>query len=97
MPADQITPVPVLDETHTWNLDDTLAQVIGQGVRLLRQRQIAFPPTVTAEQWDDILDEMAEGFETWHTTRHVRRNDEALPKLNRSLDLLREWFPHLWD
>lgn len=35
-----------------------------------------------------VLDEMADGFEAWHQTRHVRRNDEALPKLNRSLDLL---------
>ena len=93
----EIPPVPVLVAAHTWNLDDTLAQVIAQGVRLLRERQVAFPPTLTPDEWDAVLDEMAEGFEAWHQTRHVRRNDEALPKLNRSLDLLREWFPHLWD
>ena len=87
---------PVLREEQVWNLDHTLAAVAGQGIRMLRERDYGHPGSVTNEEWRDILDRMASGFEQY-ASAEVRSEDADMDALNTSLDLLRQWFPHLWD
>lgn len=92
-----IPPVPVLADEHIWNLDVTLAAIIAQGVRRLSEFDNgypAFPGADTMEEWRAVLAEMADGFEEYATEK---RDVLDYAGVERSLDLLRAWFPHLWD
>lgn len=87
---------PALTDKLVWNLDNTFAQILAQGVRRLREMDHGHPVTTTPEGWHAILDEMADGFQRY-ADADACGVDADYELLNRSLDLLREWFPHLWD
>jgi hypothetical protein len=85
--------VPVLSDELVWNLDTTLAQILAQGIGRLREMDHGYPGALTEASWHAILEEMVAGFQSYAEARdHV----PDFGRLNKSLDLLREWFPHLW-
>lgn len=89
--------------SDVWSFDTYLAQVIAGGVRELAGNLHGCPPALVdgddvdagCERWAQILDEIAMGFEHWAT--NDTRGADDLAELNRSLDLLRQWWGHLWD
>ena len=87
---------PVLTDQLVWNLDTTLAQILAQGIGRLREMDHGHPAGLAHEDWLGILREMAAGFQQY-ADADLNCSDADYDKLNRSLDLLREWFPHLWD
>lgn len=81
---------------QTWNLDLTLAMELYTYLRAFKDIKPGHPACLTKEEWDNILDEMIEGF-----ADYIRRKDEInfnaeYPKLNRSLNLLKEYWQALW-
>ena len=81
---------------QTWNLDLTLAMELYTYLRAFKDIKPGHPACLTEEEWDNILDEMVEGF-----ADYIRRKDEIdfnaeYPKLNRSLNLLKEYWQALW-
>lgn len=89
-----MTKIPIIEDELVWNLHVTLAQILAQSVGRLREMDHGYPVTLTTDSWRAVLDEMVDGFQQYADSGdHYPDYD----KLNRSLDLLREWFPHLWD
>lgn len=90
----------------TWSFDYTLAKYMAGVLAEFRRVNIAYVDGLTFEEWDGILKEMQEGFEEYYKARDAQwqgegdnsyvRTEQALPKLRRSLDLMNEWYPHLW-
>lgn len=82
---------------QTWNLNLTLAMEIYTYIRAFRDNTHGHPACLESmEEWDKILDEMMEGF-----ADYIKRRDEVTfhpdnSKLERSLDLLKEWWEALW-
>lgn len=78
-----------------------LGEVIAGSVAELRGRHLAHPAQLTSGEWDEILDQIVEGFKA-----AVRRDE--LPadhphwvvleiKRQRAFELLNKWWYHLWD
>ena len=79
---------------QTWNLNLTLAMELYTYLRAFKDIKPGHPACCTEEEWDNILDEMIEGF-----ADYIRQRDEFEPKmakLNRSLNLMKEWWEALW-
>ena len=81
---------------QTWNLDRTLAMELYSYLRAFKDIKPGHPVCTTKEEWDDILDEMIDGF-----ADYIKRKDEIdlnaeHPKLDKSLDLLKKWWEALW-
>lgn len=94
---DPLFVAPKLTGELLWNLDNTLAQILAQSIRDFRTLQHGYPALFDDQkEWLAVLDEMADGFQAY-ADADSRGENADYDKLNRSLDLLRKWFPHLWD
>jgi hypothetical protein len=90
---------------YDWvNFDEYLAWVIVGGLKMFRHHGSGHPSQLTLEQWNDILDEMIEGFEAYLficSIDAVNEGEEGLNKKketsDRALQLFVEYFPDLWD
>lgn len=93
-------------EEDTFSFNHYLAGVIAGGLDLLAERGIGAPAafyedrenfsddTAALEKWRAVLGEMALGFRLYHDRDMP---DDLPPELDRSFELLREWWGHLWD
>ena len=85
-----------------WSFDTYLAEAIVYGIRELRRVQHGYPAEMSSyEEWDAILAEMEEGFELIADWDWPYDPDEVLVEANRAkcqraLDLLHQYFHHLW-
>ena len=80
-----------------WSMDDYLCFVLAPMLREMKGS--GAPDPLTFEQWDDILEEMAIGFDRWggHFELHDREDEDAAYKaVRRSLTLMRRYFGSLW-
>ena len=79
-----------------WSLDTYLASVLVGSLTSLRDKP-AFPGQFdTQEEWQAILDEMIEGFDLWAARWSPDSEDHDYVKVERSLELLKEYFGCLW-
>jgi hypothetical protein len=90
------SPEVLLADEQIWSLDNTLARVIGAGVRRLREMDHGHPGQLTQDGWREILDEMVSGFEQYAAAEDASE-DPDYAALEHSLDLFKTWFCHLWD
>jgi hypothetical protein len=72
-----------------------LAAFIADGVEKMAAFGNSYPPDLTFECWQEICAEIVAGFRGY--VQESGLDDESSENLNKSLDLLRAWFPHLWD
>jgi hypothetical protein len=75
-----------------------LAAFIADGVEKMAAFGNGYPGELTFEDWQAICAEMVAGFRGF--AKHWgsdTEGPETIENLNKSLDLLRAWFPHLWD
>lgn len=88
-----------------WSFDAYLSKVIAGGIKVLRNNLHSCPPELCepdgdvdkgCERWAAILDEIALGFGDYLDDDEFNR-DPGSPEFNRAFDLLRQWWPHLWD
>lgn len=92
----KIPPVPKLDVEHLWSLDVSLAAILADAIPRLRDLDHGHPYGLTLDEWRTTLTEMADGFAQYAESDKTGF-DPDVDKLNRSLDLLKQWYMHLWD
>lgn len=89
-----------------WSFDIYLSKVIAGGVKVMRENLHGCPPELCdpdgdvdkgCERWAAILDEIALGFDGYTDANGERLEDSDSPEFERAFDLLRKWWPHLWD
>ena len=94
----------------TWSFDFYLSNVISDGCRYLAKTSQGYPSGLSAEKWNDILIEIASGFDEYKkvldfegidgdisTKDFSKLNDERMEKFNHSWDLFKQYFGNLWD
>lgn len=81
------------DDTETWNLDVTFCKFIIPRLQALKEKHFCHPPSITMEEWDDIIQEMIDGFSIHLTDDYIRENFD---KTQKALDLFNKWFFDLW-
>ena len=95
------------DNRDLWGLDFTFIKFIYPRLKLFRETSIGMPGNIyfdcgedddkAREKWNSILDEMLEGFKLAISSESYPLMDEDHEKLERSMDLFREYFFALWD
>ena len=89
-----------------WSFDHYLSDVICRGIEQLREGY-GYPAHLDSfEQWVEILDEMHKGF-YFHAHYWDRMLEDNFswqkeqevydPMLERSLELFKEYYRHMWD
>lgn len=79
----------------TFSLDHYLAKVIAGGVAELRSREFSYPPEISSDEWNAILDKIAVGYK-WYADEQFTATELA-PEFYEAQALLTKWWPHLWD
>lgn len=80
------------DDTETWNLDSTIAAFIVPRLKRFKEINTGYPPELTEEQWDEILDKMIKFFE-------FASDDSKFLEENiyeEGFDLFHKYFHSLW-
>jgi len=88
-------------DRHVWNLDVALAEFLAATLPQLRCPPSSGwpgddPRFPEPEDWNAVVDEMAAGFARYASADRFG-DREAYAEVDRSLELLRGCFPHLWD
>jgi len=98
------------DDSELWSLDWTIVKFIHPRLKAFTKDahlsapmhptetdDTGFPRALTTKEWRAILLEMLDGFEiALDDDLLYPPEGEAGIKIERSLDLFREWFFHLW-
>lgn len=85
------------DDSQTWNLDARLAEHILPRLKRFKEVNIGYPPDLTWEEWQAILDQMIMAIE-WHASDCVERDGSAdrYFKVSEGMELFGRYFCHLW-
>jgi hypothetical protein len=83
------------DDSDTWSLNSSLAQWFLPRLKRFREISIAHPHNITSDEWNDLLDQMIIGFETFLEDNYIG-DQSKVDKIDRALDIFKEWFYHLW-
>lgn len=85
------------DDTETWSLDTTIVDFILPRLKRFKELNNGYPPNLTSESWDEILDEMILAFEEYSKKHNVssslKMNDEIVDK---GFNLFIKYFHDLW-
>ena len=85
------------DDSETWDLGNTtFTRWILPRLKLFRKSAFSHPSAMTKETWEDILDQMIEGFEIVALDKVVL-TDEEEEKVDKSYYLFWEWGSSLWN
>lgn len=84
-------------DTDVWALDTYIASVLHGALQHLAENTVASPPTLSHEEWRDLLEEMAAGFGAWAACSGSTYDEYTLQAARHSLKLLRHWWADLWD
>ena len=81
------------DDTETWCLRSAFSKFIVPRLQAFKEQHICHPCSMTMEEWDNIIQEMIDGF------KEVEKIDEFsadIEKINRALELFSKWYLDLW-
>lgn len=86
------------DDTETWNLNYAISKFMVIRLKKFKELSIAYPATLTPDEWNQILDEMILGFELFLTFDDLTLSEQkkAVKKINKSLGLFKKYFWDLW-
>lgn len=79
----------------SYDLFTYIAAVIQNGVQMLKDRGESYPANMSAEEWDNILDQILVGMEQIAKQEQMEPYDHD--KFRTGMDLLRDHFTALWD
>lgn len=82
----------------TFSLDVSMAKWITPRLKYFKENLHGYPPDVTPEQWDEILEEMYIGFKV--SSRRYEdfpTTAEKAEKIKRALELFHKYYFDLWD
>ena len=104
------------DERIAWNIDSYLAEMIPKWIKELKNGNISVPSHLypegvgtgnkdrdkfIEEKWNNILDEIIEGFNTYEEICYSEYGTEEskilLAKFDNGFDLFQKYFMNLWD
>jgi hypothetical protein len=60
---------------------------------MFKEKKDSYPSELTSEKWNEILDQMIEGFAYYLKDKYEYTNHE---KIDNALELFAKWFHHLW-
>lgn len=85
-------------DADIWNFDAYLAEVVSKGLRQLSRDTMAHPTTLTPEEWEEVLEEIATGFEEWRRLADswTTPTPEQQEAWERTLRLFGRWFNGFW-
>lgn len=79
------------DDTETWNLDLTISRFILPRLKVFKEKTIGYPPELTFEEWQDIIQKMIDYFEA------KSNEDNFLEDIDsEGFDLFCKYFESLW-
>jgi hypothetical protein len=83
------------DDTETWAMDQAFAKFILPRLQRFKEVHICYPPDLTMKKWDNIIQQMIDGFE------EILRRDEKIAdwdvkKVDKGLKLFAKWYHDLW-
>lgn len=82
---------------QTWNLDLTLAMELYTYIKAFKDIAPGHPACFeNMGEWHRVLDEMADGFKDYIDRKNELDFNAEYPKLEHSLDLLKEYWQALW-
>ena len=90
------------DDTEMWSLDCTIAAFIAPRLKVFKEQAARIgdhPVNITSEKWQEILDQMIEGFELYpdHFNWPSEDSNENWKKVYKALELFKNWFFNLWN
>ena len=87
-----------------WNLSYHLAEIILKRLEEFKKmKRVGFPCKISEEKWEEILDEMIEGFRCQVVERDgdlcstLEEQVQLQKKVDRGLKLFSKYFQDLWD
>lgn len=88
------------DESYWYGLDSTFVELYISLLTRLRKDMNSYPPEMTVEQWEQILDEMIKCLKEMRVlfTPNVSRDyDSIMESKERFFELFNRYFYQLWD
>jgi hypothetical protein len=82
------------DESETWSLYTTISNFIIPRLKKFRDVTCAYPPELTPEEWDNILDKMIKSFEIASNSDFM--TEEQSDEFREGFNLFNEYFFALW-
>lgn len=85
-----------------WGFDDYLAEIISNGCKKLAKEKHGYPVNLTEEEWDIIINKIADGFAEYrkimdHEDGYKLTPEEFDKRMDEWFGLLRKYFVNLWD
>lgn len=84
------------DDATVWSLDGTIAAFILPRLKRFKEINKCYPPDLTPEKWNEILDKMILAMEFYSSENRFASNKESYEKADEGIKLFAEWFIHLW-
>lgn len=84
------------DEKDIWNLDYTFALWIYPRLKMYQKYNCGFPSNMTKDSWNNILQEMIDGFEAYLLDDLYPKKEDTCEKFNKSMKLFSENIGDLW-
>lgn len=98
------------DDSECWNLDSTIAKFILPRLKVFKEHTFGYPPELTFEEWQQILDDMILAFEYMvdehdAVEREMKRKgvsvytsglNEVEKIISKGFDLFHKYFHSLW-
>lgn len=88
------------DESYWYGLDSTFVELYISLLTRLRMDMNSYPPDMTVEEWESILDEMIsclKAMRVLFVSGVDRDYDDIMEKKDRFFKLFNKYFYHLWD
>lgn len=90
---------------HGWNLNVSIALVCYYSTKKMIDYGMSYPPECTPEEWKKILEQINEGMKLYlehdewilDYTDNRAKYDEKKEKVDKAIELVKEWFYTLWD
>jgi len=82
------------DDSVTWSLDTEIARFVLPRLKRFREITKCYPPDLTPEEWNGILDEMIWAFDIAAHMRDLDPRDSK--RYARAKKLFAKYFDHLW-
>ena len=82
------------DDRDLWNFDATILDFIEPRLKVFKETLISYPPNLTEEEWNDILEKILTSFVEY---RNMTNGDEYSKEKLSNSKLLLKYFDHLWN
>lgn len=84
----------------TYDLGYYFLEVFSEAIKEFKEVTISYPPDLTPEEWDKILQDIVDGFnamkEQYYEWGDEKEFKEAQKKYEKAMKLFCEWHRNLW-